>query len=230
MKNLSSHFLRALGRLNFRAWQIFTRCLDVSIRASAWLTVKVLCVAVPLGVLLAIISASSHCYLYFENLALREARAAYVQGVDYLAREHGYVVPVSVRASEPPSIEDMIRRELIVNDLPSGLLPVFRAVIKHESGDRPDAVSKSGAIGLSQCMPANAKFCGLPSPALLFDPEQNIACGVRIFAHALRNQKGNLVRALKEYNGGAGRIDATHENRAYPDKVFMELAKLEIEE
>lgn len=230
MKNLSSHFLRALGRLNFRAWKILTRCLDVSIRASAWVLVRVLCVAVPVGVLIAIISASSHCYLYFEGLAVKEARAAYVQGVDYLAREHGYVVPVSVRASEPLTIEGTIKRELVVNDLPSGLLPVFRAMVKHESGDKLDAVSSAGAIGLAQVMPANAKFCGLPSPALLFDAENNIACGVRIFAHALKNQKGNLVRALKEYNGGAGRIDATQENRAYPDKVFAELVKLEIED
>ena len=230
MKNLSTIILRTIGRSLLRGWSLFERAMREVVRGTAWLTVRVIYVMLPVTALVVILSLASHGYLWIENKVMSEAHAAYRQGVQYVAVNHGYQLPRIEHPEEPFTIESAIRREFVVNGLPSGLVPVFRALVRHESGDKADAVSSANAIGYAQVIPANARFCGLPSPALLFDPEHNIACGVRIFASALKSQKGDLVRALKEYNAGAGRIDQSAENREYVGKVFKELVKLEMGE
>ncbi len=64
----------------------------------------------------------------------------------------------------------------------------------------PHARSSQGATGLMQVMPlhrGNWKPCG----TRLDDIESNICTGSRIFADALRNEDGNVTRALLRYNG-----------------------------
>jgi hypothetical protein len=83
------------------------------------------------------------------------------------------------------------------------------ALILQESAGRPDAYSKSGAVGLMQVMPRDGKaagfmckngpcFAGRPSMSELFDPEFNVAYGTRMLAGLIRNQ-GSLREALKAY-------------------------------
>lgn len=83
------------------------------------------------------------------------------------------------------------------------------AVMLQESAGRPDAYSKSGAVGLMQVMPCDGKaaafickngpcFSNRPSMSDLFDPEYNVAYGVGMLA-GLIHEKADLREALRAY-------------------------------
>jgi soluble lytic murein transglycosylase-like protein len=60
--------------------------------------------------------------------------------------------------------------------------------------------TKSGrARGLMQVMPFHVKK---KDRHRLFDSKFNITVGVRIFSGFVRKRRGNLVKALKDYNSG----------------------------
>nr|WP_282571907.1 transglycosylase SLT domain-containing protein [Roseomonas acroporae] len=83
--------------------------------------------------------------------------------------------------------------------LERGLSPfLVKAVIAVESAWRPDAVSRAGAQGLMQLMPATARHHGVADP---FDPEQNLRGGMDHLALLLR-QFGDPALALAAYNAG----------------------------
>ena len=75
---------------------------------------------------------------------------------------------------------------------------LVRAVIRHESAWNSAARSRKGAIGLMQLMPDTARLLGV-NP---FDPEQNIAGGIRYLADLLALLDGNLDAALVAYVAG----------------------------
>ncbi|MBV9849620.1 MAG: lytic transglycosylase domain-containing protein [Armatimonadetes bacterium] len=85
-----------------------------------------------------------------------------------------------------------------------GLDPsLVRAVIHTESGGNPRAVSRAGAMGLMQLMPANVKEAGVTDP---FDPEQNIAAGTKQLSDLMQTFHGDLDLALAGYNAGPGNV------------------------
>lgn len=81
------------------------------------------------------------------------------------------------------------------------------AVMRQESGFRPDAVSPVGAVGLMQCMPYTAAKTGL-SVEDLRDPAKNVLCGVRLLAVLLRHFQGDVISALVAYNAPARPLGA----------------------
>jgi len=87
------------------------------------------------------------------------------------------------------------------------------AVIRAESGGDPRAVSRSGAVGLMQLMPATAaafaRKLGLdpPTPEELFDPETNIRLGTRYLAHLRRLFHDQPWLYIAAYNAGPGNVD-----------------------
>ena len=81
---------------------------------------------------------------------------------------------------------------------------LVKAVISAESGWNARAVSRSGAVGLMQLMPATAAKVGV-RPEQLFDPQRNILAGTRLLAVLLRHYRGDVVSALVAYNAGARR-------------------------
>jgi hypothetical protein len=85
------------------------------------------------------------------------------------------------------------------------------AVIEVESSFRPRAVSRAGALGLMQVMPATGAWlaaeAGRPdrgTPPHLLEPEWNVALGVRYLAHLLE-RFGRVEEALVAYNAGPNR-------------------------
>jgi hypothetical protein len=80
---------------------------------------------------------------------------------------------------------------------------LVRAVMRHESGFNPGAVSPKGAQGLMQLMPGTAALMGVRDP---FDPEQNIAGGVGYLRRCLDRFQYNVPLAVAAYNAGPERV------------------------
>lgn len=114
--------------------------------------------------------------------------------------------PVEVlRLFYPPSYIELVRPEAQRAGIPAGLA---LALIKQESGFDPGAVSRVGARGLMQLMPATgaeqARKEGFRNfhPDSLFTPAVNIKLGVAYLRDVLARHDGNVAYALAHYNAG----------------------------
>ena len=105
-----------------------------------------------------------------------------------------------------PSIADMKRYSAIVesaaraNGVDSALV---HAVISAESGYNPSAVSRTGARGLMQLMPATAERYGVQN---IMDPVENIGAGVKYLRDLLAMFQGNMELAVAAYNAGENAV------------------------
>lgn len=126
-----------------------------------------------------------------------------------------FTVPWVLAASAPdepviePDCEPVPPEELgaLIDEISEreGLTPdLLRAVIQQESGFRPCAISRKGAQGLMQLMPATAEQLGIMDP---FNPRQNIDGGARFLRQLLDRYGGDLNLALGAYNAGPGWVD-----------------------
>lgn len=107
------------------------------------------------------------------------------------------------------------------------------AIIKSESNFRSDAVSKAGAKGLMQIMPAvwrdqsesecsgdhsGRKPC---SKDCIFDPVTNIEVGVKYFHSLLVKYHGRVDLALEAYNAGLTNVDPEKEPKYEETKGYI---------
>jgi soluble lytic murein transglycosylase-like protein len=81
---------------------------------------------------------------------------------------------------------------------------LLRAVILVESGFNSRAVSRTGAKGLMQLMPATASRFGVFNA---FDPRQNVAGGARYLKYLLDRFGHNVNLAVAAYNAGEDAVD-----------------------
>jgi soluble lytic murein transglycosylase-like protein len=95
----------------------------------------------------------------------------------------------------------MIEKAAVSASVESNLL---RAVIVVESGFNYRAVSKRGAVGLMQLMPATATRFGVSNP---YDPRENVHGGARYLKFLMDRFGQNMRLALAAYNAGEGAVD-----------------------
>lgn len=80
---------------------------------------------------------------------------------------------------------------------------LLKAIGKAESSFNPNAVSRCGAQGVMQLMPATAKELGVTDS---FDAEQNIMGGAKYISGLLKKYDGDTKLALAAYNAGSGNV------------------------
>jgi len=101
---------------------------------------------------------------------------------------------------ESETLNDIFERAAAKYNVSVDLL---KAVGKQESNFNPTAVSRCGAQGIMQLMPATAASLGVTDS---FDPEQNIMGGAKYLAGLLNNYNGNVSFALAAYNAGGNNV------------------------
>jgi hypothetical protein len=100
---------------------------------------------------------------------------------------------------------------------------LLRAVIVVESGFNSRALSKRGAVGLMQLMPATAMRFGVSNP---YDPLQNVHAGAQYLKFLIERFGHDIRLALAAYNAGEQAVDRNggippfSETQAYVPKVL----------
>jgi soluble lytic murein transglycosylase-like protein len=102
---------------------------------------------------------------------------------------------------------------------------LLASVVKAESNGNVRAVSRAGARGLMQLMPATAADLGVSDS---FKPDQNVQGGSTYLDELLTKYHDNLAMALAAYNAGPAAVDKYHgippyrETRLYVARVIHE--------
>ncbi|WP_258872716.1 lytic transglycosylase domain-containing protein [Thalassotalea euphylliae] len=101
---------------------------------------------------------------------------------------------------------------------------LVRAIIHAESHFRKDVISKQGAQGLMQLMPATARELGVVNP---FDPQQNIRGGVKHLAKLTKKYYGNIRMVAAAYNAGEGSVEKYNGIPPYAEtQVYIERVEI----
>lgn len=103
-------------------------------------------------------------------------------------------------SASPEAFQSFILEASVASRLPAELI---HAVIKTESNYNPRALSRKGAQGLMQLMPATARRFG-STDAL--DPRDNILAGSRYLRWLMDYFNQNVELAVAAYNAGEGAV------------------------
>ena len=113
----------------------------------------------------------------------------------------------------------LVKQAASKNNIDPALL---RALIHAESAFLEKALSRQGAQGLTQLMPATAKELGVKNA---FDPKQNIEGGAKYLALMLKKFNGDTRLATAAYNAGPNAVKRYNgippyqETQVYVDRV-----------
>jgi hypothetical protein len=109
---------------------------------------------------------------------------------------------------------------------------LLASLVKAESGGNSLAVSRAGARGLMQLMPATAANLGVADS---FKPGENVRGGSTYLDALLTRYHDNLSLALAAYNAGPAAVDRYHgippfhETRVYVARVIHEFNRRALE-
>ena len=145
-------------------------------------------------------------------LWVRQATAREAQLLAQKYRMEGYAIPGNLASS----IAEAATEHGIDLDIAFGL-------VRAESSFRNGATSPVGAVGLTQLMPATARWLqpGVTRSALR-DPETNLDIGFRYLRYLLEKYDGNEELALLAYNRGPGTVDRVLKRGGDPDNGYAE--------
>jgi len=116
----------------------------------------------------------------------------------------------------PDGLKPLIARHAASNSLPFALAD---AVVRIESRYNPNARNRAN-LGLTQISHATARGIGYRGTAQgLFQPETNLAYGLKYLGMAYRMAGGNICGTIMRYQGGLRATRMTGANRAYCAKV-----------
>ena len=158
--------------------------------------------------------------------ALTLSDVAYGRGVGGTYAAPGAAVGVAPSATALP-FAALVSAAAIEHGLPEALL---HAVICAESNYNPAAVSRRGAIGLMQLMPATARELGVADPR---DPAANIRGGAQYLKRLLAMFGDDVMLAVAAYNAGpgvilrSGGIPPFPEIRRYVPRVMAHFRRLQ---
>jgi len=102
---------------------------------------------------------------------------------------------------------------------------LLASIVHAESNGNSRAVSRAGAQGLMQLMPATASNLGVHNS---FAPDQNISGGTTYLDQLLTRYHDDIALAAAAYNAGPAAVDRFHgippyrETRAYVTRVIRE--------
>jgi soluble lytic murein transglycosylase-like protein len=182
-----------------------------------------------LGAVLCAMAAEAHpkIYTYLDAAGVRHFtdvpddnryRLLLLSPQDMTESGERYDPALLARATQYDAI---IEKAALSNSVEANLL---RAVIVVESGFNSRAVSKRGAVGLMQLMPATASRFGVSNP---YDPRENVHAGARYLKFLMDRFGQNMRLALAAYNAGeeavdrnGGQIPPFTETMAYVPKVL----------
>ena len=122
----------------------------------------------------------------------------------------------------PADLGEMLTQAGHAHNLDVDLLA---SLVKAESNGDARAVSRAGARGLTQLMPATAKDLGVTDS---FKPEENVRGGATYLDELLTHYHDNLALALAAYNAGPEAVAKYHgippyrETQAYVARVIHE--------
>jgi len=128
----------------------------------------------------------------------------------------------------PAEIHQLLARAGATHNIDTDLLA---SLVHAESNGNVRAVSRAGAQGLMQLMPATASSLGVANS---FAPEQNIGGGTAYLDALLTRYHDDIALALAAYNAGPAAVDRYHgippyaETRAYVARVIREFNRLKL--
>lgn len=128
-------------------------------------------------------------------LVMREKRILLDKKLGYNISNYDHLI---IKASEKHNVEPAL----------------IKAIIKAESNFNHRAVSRKGAKGLMQLMPATASSLQVKDS---FHPENNIEGGVKYLRYLLNYFNGNLPLALAAYNAGENAVIRYRGIPPYPE-------------
>jgi hypothetical protein len=149
-----------------------------------------------------------------ENIRANESNGS-AAGTEQTSKSISSEKSVNAESVERSSCAPLARAAAI-HGIP---LAFFTRLIRQESNFDTKAISRAGAQGIAQFMPATAHWRGLLNP---FEPTQALLESAR-WLHELHEEFGNLGLAAAAYNAGprrvkdwmAGRGKLPNETRAY---------------
>lgn len=164
-----------------------------------------------------------HGVLNFTNVPSNERGHTLVEVKKYRVRSAPRAAAVNysppakraaLRALVPPAhVDELVRQAAADYQVDKALV---RAIIHAESAFDVQAVSRKGASGLMQLMPATAQRFGVSN---VFDPAQNISGGVRYMRELLETFNFDLKLALAAYNAGENAVLRHGGVPPYPETV-----------
>jgi hypothetical protein len=178
--------------------------------------------------------AGSHVRVYTSEGSYIEIPAGEIVNVEVVPEpvvvEPAVAASPEVRSAPAPSARPLTRAEMDEMLAAAGRehnidVDLLASVVKAESNFEPRAVSRAGAQGLMQLMPATAAQMSVTDS---FEAQQNIQGGTAYLDQLLVRYHDDLALAVAAYNAGPAAVDRYHgvppyrETRAYVARVIRE--------
>jgi soluble lytic murein transglycosylase-like protein len=138
--------------------------------------------------------------------------------------------PKPLEAAKTVDLDAVIRQVSLHSRLDADFIA---SVIRAESGGNAQAVSRKGARGLMQLMPATADQLGVKNS---FDAAENVDGGVRYLMQLLQQFNYDVPKALAAYNAGPQRVTQYkgvppyRETRAYVTRIILDYNRKKLAE